>query len=173
MRLWHFVLCYYDKTDTLIIKQIHLFRNEGLPLQLLWAHHLVSDRNTGKKLPDPHMDIVKNHVIMWKYECYDKRQRNRQCRPLFLQLIPSLLNPTHVRSFVRTPAGAQHETESQIPLSLTLKTTNGEWDGNTNSTVQDENIRKFSRFAHESPVFWTDTDALCRMISRIAPSPPL
>lgn len=72
-----------------------------------------------------------------------------------------------------TPAGAQHETESQIPLSLTLKTTNGEWDGNTNSTVQDENIRKFSRFAHESPVFWTDTDALCRMISRIAPSPPL
>lgn len=33
---------------------------------------------------------------------------------------------------LHTPAGAQHETESQIPLILTLKTPNGEWNGTTN-----------------------------------------
>lgn len=31
-----------------------------------------------------------------------------------------------------TLAGAQHETESQIPPRLTLKSSNGEWDGHTN-----------------------------------------
>lgn len=51
-----------------------------------------------------------------------------------------------------TPAGTQDETESQIPFRLTLKTPGGERDGNTNQTVQGENIDKFNRFAHWSAV---------------------
>lgn len=73
-------------------------KGSSLSVDLLWVHHLIPCRPNDKKKTTRFAD-----GLLWLTRNMNnliKGGWNRQCNPFFTQLIPSLLNPTHVRSFV-------------------------------------------------------------------------